>query len=57
MAYRDLGKIIQAHADKSGFGVVRSYCGHGIHSLFHCAPNVPHYASTKQRVLFFLVVS
>jgi methionine aminopeptidase len=27
--------------------VVRSYCGHGIHKLFHCAPNVPHYAKNK----------
>lgn len=24
---------------------VKSYCGHGIGELFHCAPNVPHYAS------------
>lgn len=26
---------------------VRSYCGHGIGSLFHCAPNIPHYAKNK----------
>lgn len=24
---------------------VKSYCGHGIGELFHCAPNIPHYAS------------
>lgn len=30
----------------AGFSVVRAYCGHGIGELFHCAPNVPHYAST-----------
>uniref|UniRef100_A0ACB8E8Q4 Methionine aminopeptidase 1 n=1 Tax=Sphaerodactylus townsendi TaxID=933632 RepID=A0ACB8E8Q4_9SAUR len=24
-----------------------SYCGHGIHKLFHTAPNVPHYAKNK----------
>lgn len=23
---------------------VKSYCGHGIGELFHCAPNIPHYA-------------
>ncbi|XP_038648720.1 methionine aminopeptidase 1 isoform X2 [Scyliorhinus canicula] len=42
--YRELGNIIQKHAHASGFSVVRSYCGHGIHRLFHTAPNVPHYA-------------
>jgi hypothetical protein len=27
--------------------VVKSYCGHGIGDLFHCAPNIPHYAHNK----------
>lgn len=27
--------------------MVRSYCGHGIHRLFHTAPSVPHYARNK----------
>jgi methionine aminopeptidase len=27
--------------------VVKSYCGHGIGTLFHCAPNIPHYAKNK----------
>jgi methionyl aminopeptidase len=26
--------------------VVRAFCGHGVGELFHCAPNIPHYAST-----------
>lgn len=43
--YRDVGAVIQKHAQSNGFSVVRSYCGHGIHQLFHTAPNVPHYAS------------
>jgi methionyl aminopeptidase len=29
------------------FNVVRTYCGHGIGDLFHCAPNIPHYAGNK----------
>lgn len=29
------------------FSVVKAYCGHGIGKLFHCAPNVPHYARNK----------
>lgn len=43
--YRDFGKIIEDHATKNGFSVVRAFCGHGINQLFHCAPNVHHYAS------------
>lgn len=45
--YREIGNVIQKHAQASGFSVVRSYCGHGIHSLFHTAPSVPHYAKNK----------
>jgi len=45
--YRDVGNIIQKHAQASGFSVVRSYCGHGIHKLFHTAPSIPHYAKNK----------
>ena len=29
------------------FQVVRTYCGHGLGELFHCAPNIPHYAGNK----------
>ncbi|KAL1931404.1 hypothetical protein VTP01DRAFT_9546 [Rhizomucor pusillus] len=47
MRYRDFGKIIEKHAHKNGFSVVRAFCGHGINQLFHCAPNVPHYANNK----------
>lgn len=43
--YREIGNVIQKHAQAHGYSVVRSYCGHGIHRLFHTAPNVPHYAS------------
>ncbi|XP_013411150.1 methionine aminopeptidase 1-like [Lingula anatina] len=43
--YREVGDVIQKHAQAHGYSVVRSYCGHGIHQLFHTAPSVPHYAS------------
>lgn len=34
--YREIGNVIQKHAQAHGFSVVRSYCGHGIHSeLFY----------------------
>lgn len=45
MRYRDFGKVIEEHATKNGFSVVRAFVGHGINQMFHCAPNVPHYAS------------
>lgn len=45
--YRDLGNIISDTAEKRGLSVVRSYCGHGIGTLFHTAPNVPHYRRNK----------
>jgi len=47
LRYRDIGAVIQKHAQANGFSVVRTFCGHGIHRLFHTAPNVPHYAKNK----------
>ncbi|RPD66038.1 methionine aminopeptidase [Lentinus tigrinus ALCF2SS1-6] len=44
---RDLGKTIEPIARQNGCSVVRTYCGHGINDLFHCTPNVPHYAKNK----------
>lgn len=49
MRYRELGEIISRHADTNGFSVVKSYCGHGIGDLFHCAPSIPHYAANKAK--------
>jgi methionine aminopeptidase len=34
-------------ARSNGCAVVRTYTGHGINDLFHCSPNVPHYAKNK----------
>ncbi|KAJ7709938.1 peptidase M24, structural domain-containing protein [Mycena rosella] len=45
--FRDLGKIIEPHARSNGCSSVRTYTGHGINTLFHCTPNVPHYAKNK----------
>ena len=47
--YRDIGDIISTHASRNGFQIVKSYCGHGIGDLFHCAPTIPHYARNKAR--------
>ncbi len=39
----DIGEVIQKHAEKNGFSVVREYCGHGIGKGFHEEPQVVHY--------------
>jgi methionyl aminopeptidase len=39
----DVGRAIQVHAEKHGYGVVRTFVGHGIGEQFHLPPNVPHY--------------
>lgn len=39
----DLGAVIQRHAAKHRFAVVREYCGHGIGRTFHDEPQVLHY--------------
>lgn len=44
--YRDIGAVISKEAAAFDYSVVRTYSGHGIHRLFHCPPNVPHYSST-----------
>ncbi|MEW6445801.1 MAG: type I methionyl aminopeptidase [Pseudomonadota bacterium] len=38
-----IGHLIQIHAEKNGFSVVREYCGHGIGKAFHEEPQVLHY--------------
>lgn len=43
----DIGAVIQAHAHKHRFSVVREYCGHGIGKVFHEAPQVLHYGKAK----------
>lgn len=45
--YRDIGNAISKRAKVGGCSVVKSYCGHGVHRLFHPAPNIPHYAKNK----------
>ncbi len=41
--FGDIGAVIQQHAEKNRFSVVREYCGHGIGKIFHEPPNVVHY--------------
>ena len=39
----DIGHAIQSYVEEKGFSVVRDFCGHGVNTKFHEAPNVLHY--------------
>ncbi len=39
----DIGAAIQEYAEAQGFSVVRNFTGHGVHRIFHTAPEIPHY--------------
>lgn len=41
----DIGAAVQVHAEKSGFGVVREFVGHGIGRSLHEEPQVPNYGN------------
>lgn len=41
----DIGAIIQDHAEKNHYSVVREYCGHGIGKVFHEDPQILHYGT------------
>ena len=39
----DIGAAIQEYAEAEGFSVVRNFAGHGVHRVFHTAPEILHY--------------
>jgi methionyl aminopeptidase len=45
----DIGRAVEAHAGAAGYGVVRSFCGHGIGEDFHTDPQVLHYFDPRAR--------
>ncbi|GAA6037045.1 hypothetical protein JCM8097_005523 [Rhodosporidiobolus ruineniae] len=45
--FRQVGEVIEKVCQKYGFQSNKTYVGHGINQLFHCQPNVPHYAGNK----------
>ncbi len=38
-----VGRVIEAYARRFGYGVVRDFTGHGVHTSFHSGLVVPHY--------------
>ena len=44
-----IGRVIESYAARFGYGVVRDFTGHGIHSAFHSGLIIPHYDSAHHR--------
>lgn len=38
-----IGRVIESYAKRFGYGVIREYTGHGVHSAFHSGLVIPHY--------------
>ena len=38
-----IGRVIESYAKRFGYGVVREYTGHGVHTAFHSGLVIPHY--------------
>ena len=38
-----IGRVIESYARRFGYGVVRDFTGHGVHTSFHSGLVVPHY--------------
>jgi methionyl aminopeptidase len=38
-----IGRVIEAYANRFGYGVVRDYTGHGVHSVFHSGLIILHH--------------
>ena len=43
----DIGAVIEEHALKHNFSVVKDYCGHGIGRNFHELPQILHYGTRE----------
>lgn len=48
---KEIGDVIQNIADKHGYSIVKTYCGHGIGTEFHTEPTVLHYKNPNSLVL------
>jgi methionyl aminopeptidase len=46
----DIGHAIQSFVEPHGYSIVRDYCGHGIGTIFHTAPNILHYGNKGEGV-------
>ena len=44
-----IGRVIEMYAKRFGYGVVREYTGHGVHSAFHSGLVILHYDNEVYR--------
>lgn len=56
----DIGNAIQNFIKTTKFSIVEDYCGHGIGTIFHTNPEVPHYGRSNtgaliQEGMFFTI--
>lgn len=42
-----IGRVIEAYAKRFGYGVVKEYTGHGVHTAFHSGLVIPHYEDLR----------
>lgn len=42
-----IGRVIEAYAKRFGYGVIRDYTGHGVHTTFHSGLIIPHYDNSR----------
>ena len=47
----DIGRAIETHARRYRYGVVRTFCGHGIGEDFHLEPQVLHFYDARDRTV------
>ena len=46
----NIGYEIQTYVEEKGFSVVKDFCGHGIGTVFHEAPNILHYGKKNSGI-------
>ena len=49
----NIGYEIQTYVEEKGFSVVKDFCGHGIGTIFHEAPNILHYGKKNTGIELF----
>ena len=46
-----VGRVIESYARRFGYGVVRDFTGHGVHTSFHSGLVVPHYDDPRAELI------
>jgi methionyl aminopeptidase len=46
-----IGRVIESYASRFGYGIVRDYTGHGVHSSFHSGLTILHYDEPRLNTL------